>query len=74
MSEEILRRLSEQDKLLARIDERTANMAEKFDAIDKRLDSHAGKIRGLEHWRWKASGAGIALLAIQDKIKAALGL
>ena len=74
MSDEILRRLSDQDKLLAKIDARGEGQDKTLSNIEKRLDSHAGRVRDLEIWRWKASGVFIALMFAQEKVKKTLGL
>ena len=49
---------------IVRIDERTKTMAVTFETIDKRLDSHAGKIRELERWRFLLGGAIAAVGAM----------
>ena len=57
-------------KLLARIDERTANMekkgTERWDLLWERLDDHEDRLRGLETWRnigAVAYGLGAAFIA-----------
>lgn len=46
----------ERDALLIRLDERLANILEKMDTQDKRLDAHAANIKSLEGWRNKFLG------------------
>lgn len=69
MSDDILRHLAKQDAILARLDERTEFMADKFTTIDKRLDSHAVKIRDLERVRNIAAGFGALAAAIAGYLK-----
>jgi len=51
-------------ELLIRIDERTKNIDEKIEDQNRRMDSHALKIRGLEKWRNIVVGAGSVLGAL----------
>jgi len=63
---DLLKMLSDQNVTLARIDANASHVKEKFEVIDRRLDSHAGKIRALEHWRWGLAG-GLAALGMLVK-------
>lgn len=50
--------------LIARIDERTKAILENQEKVDKRLDSHAGKIRNLELWRSLLAGGGTVIAGL----------
>ena len=62
--DEVLRRMSEQDRILTRLDERSASQAERNEVTDKRLDSHAADIKSLRSWRSWSAGVGAALSAL----------
>lgn len=49
--------------LIIRIDARTESMADKFEVIDKRLDSHASDLKELGRWRFYLMGLGTAVSA-----------
>ena len=73
VSDEVLRHLGQQDTILARLDERTKNMVEQFEVIDKRLDSHGIKIRDLEKARNVAAGVTAIAAAIAGYFKVSIG-
>ena len=51
-------------EMIARIDERTLNIATDLHTINGRLDAHAGKIRALELWRSALAGGGAVILGL----------
>ena len=50
--------------MLARIDERTLNIANELHTINGRLDSHSSKIRALEMWRNFVGGCTAVVVGI----------
>lgn len=66
--DEVLAKLNEHSDVLARLDERAKAQSTKTKEQDERLDSHASKIRNLEHWKWGQTGA-IAFIAAWLKLK-----
>lgn len=53
---DVLEKLNQHGEILARLEERSRNDSAASLKRDERLDSHAGKIRALEHWRNALSG------------------
>lgn len=66
--DDVLSKLNAHGEVLARLDERSEAHSKKSEDHDKRLDSHAGKIRSLEHWRYGLGGA-IGIVAAWLKLK-----